>query len=109
MRSTDTPTRRVAVVATLSVLAWLAPGQAQPEASFDAARAAAAQRLERTLEELGATRNRIAKEKIPLSRAVSALEDEVLALRRERARLLERHGELLILSCGLRQLVLRVE
>ncbi len=89
MRSTDTPLRRVVLVATVSALAWLAPGQAHPEESFDAARAAAAQRLERALEELGSTRNRIAKEKIPLSRAVSALEDEVLALRRERARLLE--------------------
>ena len=46
-------------------------------------------RLSRSLRELAQTRDRIAKEKIPLSRAVSKLEDEVLTLRRERDRLLK--------------------
>jgi biopolymer transport protein ExbB len=46
-------------------------------------------RLQRSLGELAETRARIAKEKIPLSKAVSALEKEVVALRQERARLLK--------------------
>jgi len=57
--------------------------------SFEAARGDIDQRLERSLRELAEVRDRIAKEKIPLSKEVSALEEDVLSLRRERDRLLK--------------------
>jgi biopolymer transport protein ExbB len=47
------------------------------------------QRLAAVLEELGSVRDRIAKDKIPLSRAVSELEEEVLTLRQQQAELLK--------------------
>lgn len=47
------------------------------------------QRLRDSLRELARTRDEIAKAKIPLSREVSKLENEVLALRRDRDRLLK--------------------
>ena len=46
-------------------------------------------RLNGSLTELSRVRGRIAEEKIPLSRAVAKLQDEVLSLRRERNRRLE--------------------
>jgi biopolymer transport protein ExbB len=58
-------------------------------ASFEAAQGEIDARLKRSLQELADTRDAIAKEKIPLSRGVSQLEDEVLELRQKRARLLE--------------------
>ncbi len=89
MRFASAHAGRIALAVAIGLCAGIAPGNALADESFDAARAAASERLERSLQELGTTRDRIAKEKIPLSRAVSALEDEVLTLRRERARLLE--------------------
>jgi biopolymer transport protein ExbB len=46
-------------------------------------------KLERSLRELSEVRERIAREKLPLSRSVLQLEQEVLELRRKRDRLLE--------------------
>ena len=56
---------------------------------FDSAQKDLDGRLQRSLQELSATRDQIAKEKVPLSRSLSQLESEVLTLREERARLLE--------------------
>lgn len=47
------------------------------------------QRLESSLQELSTLRDQIAEEKIPLSREVANLEEQVTALRRERASLLK--------------------
>jgi biopolymer transport protein ExbB len=47
------------------------------------------ERLTQSLRELGEVRERIAKEKIPLSKSVADLEDEVISLRIEQARLLK--------------------
>lgn len=47
------------------------------------------QRLQSSLAELARARKQIADEKVPLSREVAGLQDEVIALRRERDRLLE--------------------
>lgn len=68
---------------------WVAVSNPAVAESFDAARKDVDGRLEASLRELAATRDRIAKEKIPLSKAVSALADEVIALRREHGRLLK--------------------
>ncbi len=67
----------------------LAAGAASAEQPFSKAQADADRRLEASLKELARVRSQITKEKVPLSRTVSSLEDEVLALRRERARLLK--------------------
>ena len=72
--------------ATGLLFCWALSANAE---SFDAARADLDRRLEASLRELSAQRDEIAKGKIPLSKKVSGLEDEVLALRRERDRLLK--------------------
>jgi biopolymer transport protein ExbB len=51
--------------------------------SFESMKKTMDQRLEQSLQELGQVRDRIAKEKVPLSKAVSRLEDETLTLRQE--------------------------
>jgi len=56
--------------------------------TFDKARGDIDRKLEQSLRELAAARDRIAESKIPLSRSVSKLEDEVLKLRQEQSRLL---------------------
>jgi len=58
-------------------------------ARFDSASSEIDRKLESSLQELAKLRDRIAKEKIPLSKSVSSLESEVLELRREHERLLE--------------------
>jgi biopolymer transport protein ExbB len=57
--------------------------------SFQSAQTDIGQRLEQSLRELAEVRDRIAKQKIPLSKALSRLEDEVLDLRQEQASLLK--------------------
>jgi biopolymer transport protein ExbB len=57
--------------------------------SFQDAQKNIDQRLGRSLQELGEVRDRIAKEKIPLSKQVAELEDQVISLRQEQARLLK--------------------
>jgi biopolymer transport protein ExbB len=64
-------------------------GAAATAESFDAAQRNIDQKLERALAELSSARKRIAKEKIPLSRAVSKLEDDVHRLSREQERLVK--------------------
>ncbi len=56
---------------------------------FEGAEGEMEARLQGSLRELAKERERIASEKIPLSRSVSRLEQEVLRLRREQERLLE--------------------
>jgi biopolymer transport protein ExbB len=68
------------------VFALAAPALAE---SFDSAQADVDQRLSRALDELRSVRDEIAREKIPLSKSVSDLEDAVVTLRRKRAELLE--------------------
>jgi len=70
-------------------LAALVCGPMAAAQGFDQAHGNVDQRLESALQELAKVRDRIAKEKIPLSKSVSTLEDEVLRLRSERDRLLE--------------------
>jgi biopolymer transport protein ExbB len=57
--------------------------------SFDEAQTQMDRRLKQSLQELAKVREGITKEKIPLSTAVSKLENEVLTLRRERDGLLK--------------------
>ena len=80
-----------AALLPIFLLAALVPGAASPAAarSFEEAQADVDRRLTQSLQELARLRERIAKEKIPLSRSVSQLEDEVLTLRQEHARLLK--------------------
>jgi biopolymer transport protein ExbB len=66
------------------LLALASPALAQ---SFQGAQGDVEQRLERSLRELAQLRDRIAKEKIPLSREIADLENEVLQLRRQNERL----------------------
>jgi biopolymer transport protein ExbB len=68
------------------LLAPLGPASAE---SFDEAQKTMDRRLNQALEELGRVRGQIAEEKIPLSKAVSGLENEVLTLRRKRDGLLK--------------------
>ncbi len=82
----NTPLRPSFLPLALALLLAAAPAAAE---SFRSAQSDVAKRLDASLEELARTRESIAKEKIPLSRAVSRLEDEVLSLRQERARLLK--------------------
>jgi len=80
------PARLAIAVALL--LAGAATGvQAAP--SFEGASQDIDQRLEKSLRELAATRDRIAKEKVPLSKSVAQLESEVLKLREDRTQLLK--------------------
>jgi len=78
--------RRLALVVAATLVA---AGSASGAESFAGTRAEIDQRLTRALKELSDVRAKITREKIPLSKSVSALDDEVLALRREHARLLE--------------------
>jgi biopolymer transport protein ExbB len=57
--------------------------------SFDEAQTAMDRRLRQSLDELAKVREQIAAERIPLSKAVSKLENEVLTLRRQRDGLLK--------------------
>jgi biopolymer transport protein ExbB len=57
--------------------------------SFHAAQQGLDQRLAQSLEELAKLHDRIAREKIPLSKEIAGLEEEVLALRQRKGRLLE--------------------
>ncbi len=79
----------LATVATscLVLTASLIPADAF--ASDAAAQAAAEQKLTRALGSLADERDRIANEKVPLSRGVARLEDQVAKLRRARDRLLK--------------------
>jgi biopolymer transport protein ExbB len=67
-----------------ALLVGAVPAAAQ---QFDAARAEIDRKLESSLQELARLRDRIAKEKIPLSKEIAGLESEVLDLRHERERL----------------------
>ncbi len=80
--------KRIAGIALLAAsVAGSLPAAAAE--NFDQAQKEVDARLESSLRELAATRDRIAVAKIPLSRAVSELESEVLKLRQERAHLLK--------------------
>ena len=62
---------------------------AQSDDAFESSQAALESKLEGALQELSAERDRIAREKLPLSKAVASLEDGVARLRRDRSRLLK--------------------
>lgn len=88
-----TPTFSLHRVARVSLFALVAAGisfgtPAHGE-SFSSASQTVDQRLTGALDELGTVRDRIAKEKVPLSRQVSELEEEVLGLRQKQAELLK--------------------
>lgn len=59
------------------------------QAKFDRARAEVDQRLRAALDELAKVRERIAAEKIPLSREIATLSDEVLGLRRAHEQIMQ--------------------
>ncbi|MGB0408852.1 MAG: MotA/TolQ/ExbB proton channel family protein [Opitutales bacterium] len=74
-------------ILALGIVALMLPLGATQAQSFQNASAQAEQDLQAALDELNATRDAIAKEKIPLIREVSALEDEVRQKTRELDRL----------------------
>ncbi len=74
----------VRILLLASTLIFSASADAQ---SFEKASGEIDARLKKALSELSATRDRIAKERVPLSRAVSNLEKEVLTLRQKRTEL----------------------
>jgi biopolymer transport protein ExbB len=59
------------------------------QAKFDRARAEVDQRLRAALDELAKVRERIAGEKIPISREIATLSDEVLSLRRAHEQIMQ--------------------
>ncbi len=78
--------------ATAALALWAAlalPGVPAAAQTYQAASGEIDSKLPQSLKQLAATRERIAVEKIPLSTSVSNLENEVLQLRQERARLLK--------------------
>jgi biopolymer transport protein ExbB len=74
------------VAPLVAALALAGPAAAD---SFKSAQQQMDARLKQSLQDLARTREQIAKEKIPLSRAVSDLESKVLKLRQEKDRLLK--------------------
>lgn len=80
---------RTSLLASVAIGAAIALGSPAHGETFSSATQTVDQRLNRALEELGTVRDRIAKEKVPLSRQVSELEEEVLALRQKQAELLK--------------------
>jgi biopolymer transport protein ExbB len=78
------PRRVPAMAALLAIAAAIVLGGGASAQGFDGAEKDVDQRLEQALRELGEGRDRIAKEKIPLSQEIAGLEEEVLALRRQR-------------------------
>ena len=82
-------THRFVALVLLAGLAVVALAGTAGAQSFQKAQQGIDARLEASLSDLAKAREKIAREKIPLSKAVSDLEDEVLELRRERARLLK--------------------
>jgi biopolymer transport protein ExbB len=85
--------RRCHVGLRLVVVAGLLLGSASAARAEDAVSTSTSTSIDRRLEQaLGALaeeRNRIARDKVPLSKAVSQLEDQVARLRRERDRLVK--------------------
>jgi biopolymer transport protein ExbB len=71
------------------LLAAICIGPAAGAETFDRASTDVDARLESALAELARVREKITSERIPLSRSVNALEQEVVALRKEHARLLK--------------------
>jgi biopolymer transport protein ExbB len=71
------------------IAAWLVGAVPAAAQQFDAARSEIDRKLESSLQELARLRDQIAKEKIPISKEIAALENEVLDLRREQERLLK--------------------
>jgi len=106
---TDATPRRARPARALRLLACLVlfalPGASARADTFTQARADLDQRLERALAQLAKTRRQITDEKIPLSRAVSKLESEVLALRQSHERLIKSHDSRTIDLVSLRKQV----
>lgn len=71
----------------LGIAALIGTATAEETPDFSASQTALDQKLEGALRELSSERDRIAREKIPLSKEVATLENEVAELRQEAARL----------------------
>ena len=71
------------LLSSVALAVLLVPTGASAQ-NIEQARSDVDQKLERSLSDLSSTRERIAREKIPLSKAVSGLEREVLVLRQKR-------------------------
>ncbi|HKK53418.1 MAG TPA: MotA/TolQ/ExbB proton channel family protein, partial [Myxococcota bacterium] len=78
-------------MATMLASSLPASAQSEPEATagFESSQRALDAKLESALQALSRERDRIAREKLPLSKAVATLEDQVARLRQDRARLLK--------------------
>ena len=70
----------------ISLIAAIAAGSLSTAQTFSEASASAFEDLKEVEAELSALRNKIADEKIPLSKELNRIENEVLAKRREAAR-----------------------
>ena len=85
------------------------PGRDKPR--FGAAAAAIQQRLEAAIKELGQLREKVAAEKIPLSRKLNGLEAGLIKVRseyQEKSRLLDSRAlDLNTDECGLREAAIR--
>ncbi len=75
-----------ACVLVAALLLGAAPALAQGEGGFASQQTEVDGRLDGALRELASERARIAKQKLPLSQTVAALEAEVATLRKERER-----------------------
>lgn len=80
---------RVIGVISALVAVVASPARAEETGDFSKPQAALEERLEAGLRELASERDRIARAKIPLSKEVATLEDEVASLRRDAARLVK--------------------
>ncbi len=83
------PMRSLAIALLVVSSGFLASAPTVSAQSFQSAQVSIDQRLEGSLSELSQARDRIAKEKIPISKEVATLEDQVLTLRQEQAQLLK--------------------
>ena len=75
-------------IITTGITAALVTAAALAAQTLDQAAAASKTDLEKALQELAALRNDIKDQRIPLSREINSLEDQVIAKRREAERLL---------------------
>ena len=84
------PRLRGALLLVLSLaLASFALDAVAGDESFRSVQDGIDQRLSQSLKELGEARDQIAREKIPLSKEIAELEEQVFALRQQKARLLK--------------------
>jgi biopolymer transport protein ExbB len=78
-----TPVRSALIVLAVSVLGFAVPAGAQEDGSFDKATRAAEADLDAALRELSQLREEIAAEKLPMTRELNRLENELVRVRAE--------------------------